>query len=253
METSSSMRIGSGGGDIVFYSTSEPSPPSIEISAGSTWLTVDRNIVHVQENTNTTERQASISVTSSTPVDLAYNGIASVTSGYTLTQDAGTHTPTPQNVVLHFNCPITLNNNTGGRYRDMLGVGQSLALGRDFGNITSSFLSSWDGRAYCSEETTTGGVSNRTLSGNVTLRYSDYIGGSIYITFYYIFDICDTSSSVDVEITMDNSNDPWEQLSITNSSTDFHSISLEYQYEIPSDNPTDIYITEPISITVNSA
>lgn len=89
MATESTIEIGNGGGTITFSVTSDPTPPSISISTtGGTWMTVSGSNVTVSQNTGTA-RTGNISLSATTPSNAAYNGTASVTSAYTVTQLAG--------------------------------------------------------------------------------------------------------------------------------------------------------------------
>ena len=86
MATASTINIDQGGQTITFSATSEPSNPTISIT-GTTWATVSGSKITVSENTGASGRTATVSVKATTPSNSDYNGTASVTSAYTISQD----------------------------------------------------------------------------------------------------------------------------------------------------------------------
>lgn len=90
MATASTINIGSQGATIQWTSTSDPTPPTLTLSKGSeSWMTISGSKITVSAN-NGAQRSASVSATSTTTANTAYNGTATVTSGYTIQQSGGT-------------------------------------------------------------------------------------------------------------------------------------------------------------------
>lgn len=113
MATDKDISIGSAGGYIEWSATSDPTPPTIAITGGGDWCTASGNQVNVTANGGS-QRTATISVTASTPPNDDYNGTASVTSAYTLTQTAGVSDK--RNVVITPNTNWVLNNESNINY-----------------------------------------------------------------------------------------------------------------------------------------
>lgn len=89
--TASTINVDSGGTLINFAVESEPTPPNVSIkkTSNSSWITVPTPpslVVKVDGNDTNFDRTGTIELTASTPEDPEYNGIATETSSYTITQ-----------------------------------------------------------------------------------------------------------------------------------------------------------------------
>lgn len=113
MATGSSINISSNAREIKFTVISEPMPPDVTIKCTTTatsFMVADGDSVKITENANTESRTGSISITATTTGDSAYDGIASATSSYTVTQDAYVPPVTYYNVYIERPDDISFRN-----------------------------------------------------------------------------------------------------------------------------------------------
>lgn len=95
MATASTINIGSEGAMIQWTSTSDPNPPILTLQKGTeSWISVSGNKITVSANSGA-KRSCSVSATSTTTANTAYNGTATVTSGYTIEQSSGAASTKP--------------------------------------------------------------------------------------------------------------------------------------------------------------
>lgn len=89
MPTASTINVNSGETTIDFSVLSDPMSPIVTISSNQPWIVTGSNLqVKVQENTDTSNpRSGNITLTASTTANSAYDGIATATSSYTITQE----------------------------------------------------------------------------------------------------------------------------------------------------------------------
>lgn len=77
--------IGKYGGTITASATSEPSPPSISVSTTESWATVNGTTISLGPNTGGT-RTCTLTVTATTPESGSYQGTATASSAWTISQ-----------------------------------------------------------------------------------------------------------------------------------------------------------------------
>lgn len=89
MSTAKTISLNSSSHKINFTVESEPTPPQVTIKCTTTatsFMTVDGDSVNINSNVDSSSRTGIINITAVTTADSAYNGIASATSSYTVTQ-----------------------------------------------------------------------------------------------------------------------------------------------------------------------
>ena len=93
MATASTISVSSGVSSIRFNVVSEPSNPIIRLTSNQDWVqtlvTQNSSTISILENDTPQVRSANISISANTTADTNYNGTASATSSYTITQEAG--------------------------------------------------------------------------------------------------------------------------------------------------------------------
>lgn len=76
------------GGTVTFSATSDPNPPILTFSStGNTWASRNGEVITIAANNSASGRSFDITVTATTSANTSYDGIASVYSAYTITQE----------------------------------------------------------------------------------------------------------------------------------------------------------------------
>lgn len=136
MATDKNISIGHDGGLIEWSATSDPTPPTITIT-GTTWATVNGANVTVQPNTDSSTRTATITVQASTTANTDYNGTASVTSAYTLTQEAMAQTL--KTIIIHFENWTCFYSLSPGAEDDGRGLGCEIRISVEEDSVVSNY------------------------------------------------------------------------------------------------------------------
>ena len=98
------------GGTVTFSATSDPAGPTLTYSTtGTTWASRNNNVITVAANNNANNRSFDITVTATTTANTAYEGIATASSAYTITQDGTGTTPTYFNINYNLDGQSTSN------------------------------------------------------------------------------------------------------------------------------------------------
>lgn len=98
--------IGRWGGKATVSAGSSPTGHTIHMTSNQSWLKVYQDnqstaIASAGTNTNADDRSATVSITATTVSDPSYQGTASVTCGWTVTQAGTGSTPTPTGSTVH--------------------------------------------------------------------------------------------------------------------------------------------------------
>ena len=84
--TASTINVSSGSSTVSFNVESSPSNPTVKLSSNQSWATTGNSSISVTSYSGVSERSATITITATTTANSEYNGTASATSSYTLTQ-----------------------------------------------------------------------------------------------------------------------------------------------------------------------
>lgn len=180
------------GGTLTGSAVTDPTGATLTLTHNANWIS-GTNPLTVAVNTNSSSRTATVTVTATTPVNPNYDGQATATSAWTVTQEG--YVPPQTKVNVDFYYTLTMQNNmpygidctfggtltiTGGDYQ-----GNTTATGSLMVEGTDSYTLHWTGQANANSTVTITGqvICDQATHDDCPISYTASVGTSASQTF----------------------------------------------------------------------